>query len=112
MNPEELLGQVRDALTVKRAFGEAYERDGMTIIPVAEVAGGGGGGGGGDEQKRVSGTGGGFGLRVKPAGAYVIANGTVTWRPAVDVNRIVFMAQLVAIVFLLTVRSVAKHRRR
>jgi uncharacterized spore protein YtfJ len=35
---------VADNLSVRRAFGEAYEKDGMLIIPVAIVAGGGGGG--------------------------------------------------------------------
>ena len=36
----------RDAMTVKGVFGEAYELDGVTIIPVARVSGGAGGGGG------------------------------------------------------------------
>ena len=44
MDVENLLAKVADNLSVRRAFGEAYEKDGMLIIPVAIVAGGGGGG--------------------------------------------------------------------
>ena len=32
----------REVLTVRRVFGEAYERDGVTVIPVAKVMGGSG----------------------------------------------------------------------
>jgi uncharacterized spore protein YtfJ len=41
-----LLAQARDSLTVKRVFGEPIERDGVTVIPVANVMGAFGGGGG------------------------------------------------------------------
>jgi hypothetical protein len=44
MDVGDLLTKASDSLTVRRAFGAAYERDGMLIIPVAIVAGGGGGG--------------------------------------------------------------------
>ena len=33
-------------MSVHRVFGEPYEKDGATIIPVAKVAGGAGGGSG------------------------------------------------------------------
>ena len=105
------LGQVGDAVTVKRVFGEPYERDGVTIIPAALVLGGGGGGGGerpGEEGG--SGSGGGFGVVARPAGAYVIKEGRVRWTPAVDVNRIVIGCQIVALVAILAGRSVKKAR--
>ena len=35
MEVQEVIGQARDALTVKRVFGEPYEKDGLTIIPAA-----------------------------------------------------------------------------
>ena len=35
MDPTELMEQTRDALTVKRVFGEPYERNGVTIVPAA-----------------------------------------------------------------------------
>jgi uncharacterized spore protein YtfJ len=41
---ENLLAKVADNLSVRRAFGSAYEKDGTLVIPVAIVAGGGGGG--------------------------------------------------------------------
>ena len=44
MNVENILAKVGENLSVRRAFGTAYEKDGMLIIPVALVAGGGGGG--------------------------------------------------------------------
>lgn len=93
----------RDVLTVRRVYGEAVERDGVTIIPAANVRGGGGGGG------DVAGNGGGgFGVSASPAGAYVIREGRVRWEPALDLNRVIFMGQIAGIVLLLTVRSVVK----
>jgi uncharacterized spore protein YtfJ len=44
MDAAKLLNQVSENLSVRRAFGAAYEKDGAMIIPVALVAGGGGGG--------------------------------------------------------------------
>jgi len=43
---------------------------------------------------------------------YVIRDGAVQWRPAVDVNRVVLGAQLVAIIALLTLRQYLKLRAR
>lgn len=103
MNVDEMLSGARDTMTVKRVYGDPIERDGILVIPAAKVAGG--GGGGGDSQNNA---GGGFGMSATPAGAWVIRNGEVEWQPAVDVTRIVTLAMLVAIVFLWTVRSMAK----
>jgi hypothetical protein len=54
------------------------------------------------------GSGSGFGLAARPVGAYLIRGEEVTWRPAVDLNRIVLGAQVVAIVALLTLRAIVK----
>jgi uncharacterized spore protein YtfJ len=96
MNPEELLHGVRDAVSVSRVFGDPIEHEGAVVIPVAKV--GGGGGGGGDNEGNG---GGGFGLGGRPAGVYVIKNGQVSWRPAVDPVRI---AALVVLALLLVRR--------
>jgi uncharacterized spore protein YtfJ len=40
---QELLGKVAHHLSVSRAFGTPFEKDGSLVIPVAFVAGGGGG---------------------------------------------------------------------
>ena len=103
MNVDEMLSGARDAMTVKRVYGDPIERDGILVIPAAKVAGG--GGGGGDKENNG---GGGFGLRASPAGAWIIRDGQVEWKPAVDVTRIATLAMLVAIVFLWTVRWMAK----
>jgi len=50
----------------------------------------------------------GFGVSARPAGAWVIKDGEARWRPALDLNRVILVGQLVAIVALLTVRSIAK----
>ena len=116
MDVGELLTKASDNLSVRRAFGAAYEKDGMLIIPVAIVTGGGGGGtarprhgkpadrpdsppgegqaapGTPPDSERAD-TGGGFGGLVWPTGAYVVKDGQVRWVPAVDVT-IVVLASL------------------
>ena len=79
MKAEEVLQGAQEAITVRRVYGEAIERDGVTVIPAAMVIGG--GGGGGDEDGNG---GGGFGLMARPIGAWTIRDGDVSWRPAVD----------------------------
>ena len=108
MRAEEILSQVRDTLTIRQVFGEPYERDGTIVVPVARVAGGGGGGGGGHPTEG-SGGGGGFGYEARPVGVYVINGADVSWRPAVDVTRIVVGGQLVGIVALLVLRGVVRR---
>ena len=103
MNALEVLNQTKDAITVRRVYGEPYQQDGVTIIPAANVMGG--GGGGGDTEGNG---GGGFGMSARPAGAWVIKDGEAEWRPALDLNRVILMGQIVAIVALLAVRSIAK----
>jgi uncharacterized spore protein YtfJ len=49
---DELMTTAQNAITVKRVFGEPYDKDGVTVITAAGVAGGVGGGGGSDEQSR------------------------------------------------------------
>ncbi len=110
MEVQEVLAQARDSLTVKRVFGEPYEKDGVTIIPAARVQGGAGAGGGEDPQGQGKGSGSGFGVNARPVGAYVLREGELSWRPAVDVNRIILGGQAVAIVALLTIRAIIKAR--
>jgi uncharacterized spore protein YtfJ len=110
MQVQDVIAQARDALTVKRVFGEPYEKDGVTIIPAARVQGGAGGGGGEDAQGQGRGSGSGFGMTARPVGAFIIRGGELSWRPAVDVNRILLGAQVVAVVALLTARTILKAR--
>src|SRR6266516_7151461 len=105
-----LLDRLAEAASVRRAFGDPVERDGSLVIPVARVVSGGGGGEGGRAGDEDQGAGGGFGLRVSPTGVFVVRDGEVSWQPAVDVNRIVLGGQLIAVLVLLTVRSVLRRR--
>ena len=116
MDAGNLLEKVSDNLSVRRAFGTAYEKDGMLIIPVAIVAGGGGAGTARARRGNLAGpdglaeedlaahgaapqapgqmdAGGGFGGLVLPAGVYVVKGDQVRWVPAVDVT-IVVLASL------------------
>jgi uncharacterized spore protein YtfJ len=111
----ELTKGVREAMTVRQVFGEPVERGGVTVIPAASVIGGGGGGGGQGPQKSngdgepesqpPSGAGLGFGGLMWPAGAFEIRDDRVTWRPAIDLTRVLVMALMLAI-------AVARARRR
>ena len=110
MEVQEVLAQARDSMTVKRVFGEPYEKDGVTVIPAARVQGGAGAGGGEDPQGQGKGSGSGFGVTARPVGAYVLREGELSWRPAVDVNRSILGGQAVVIVALLTIRAIIKAR--
>jgi len=106
---EDLVTTARDAVTVKRVFAEPYEKDGVTVITAATLGGVAGGGGGHDERGQ-EGEGGGFTLSARPTGAYIIKDGNVSWRPAVDLNRLVATFGAIAIAYLLTRARVAKAR--
>jgi uncharacterized spore protein YtfJ len=132
MDVGNLLTKVSDNLSVRRAFGTAYEKDDMLIIPVAVVAGGGGAGTGHPRHRapaavadnRPEGgpaghdatpqdsepadTGGGFGGLVLPMGAYVVKGGQVRWVSAVDIT-IAVLASL-SLVRMLS-RTLTRSRR-
>jgi uncharacterized spore protein YtfJ len=103
MNVTEMLSDAREAMTVKRVYGDPIEREGLTIVPAADVRGG--GGGGSDAENNG---GGGFGLTARPVGVYVVKDGQVEWEPAVDASRIAVMGLITGIVALLVLRSVVK----
>lgn len=108
-----ILEQVKELVGGTTVYDAPYEKDGMTIIAASRVMGGGGGGEmGKDAGDAPGGAGGGVGLDARPAGAFVIKGDDVSWIPAMDINRIVLGAQLVAIVAFLSWRSVAKARAR
>ena len=100
MDVQNVLVGAQDALTVRRVFGEAITAGETTVLPAAVILGGGGGGGNGAEG------GAGFGLQGRASGVFVIRNGEVSWKPAVDVNRIVIGGQLVAFAALVFATSI------
>jgi uncharacterized spore protein YtfJ len=122
MDVQDLLNKVAQNLSVTRAFGSAYEKDGTLVIPVALVTGGGGAGEGsngapspssdddvvrGDsvdtDADASSGSGGGFGGMVMPVGVYVVKDEKVRWIPAVNAN-------LVIVVVFITLRMILRAR--
>ena len=84
--------RIQDRFTAGLVYGDPVEQDGVIVVPAARVMGGGGGGSDG-----AQGEGGGFGLRATPAGAWVFENGSVRWKPAINVNAIILGGQLVGI---------------
>ena len=107
-----------DALHVRRVFGEAYEVDGTTVIPVAKVIGGGGTGYGSGAMGESaagpegSGGGGGFGVRAKPVGVYVVQDGRVSWQPAMDLTRVILGGQAVGAIAVVALACALRRRRR
>ena len=103
-----------DALSVRRVFGEAYEIDDVTVIPVAKVAGGAGGGGGEGEGEGTTGGGfgTGFGLGARPVGVYEVRAGKVTWKPAIDATRLAKGGQVLAGIVVVCATLVLLRRTR
>jgi uncharacterized spore protein YtfJ len=117
MDIGNLLAKTSEDISVRRAFGTAYEKDGMLIIPVALVARGGGAGtararrdnsasrpdnvpeadatahDATPQDSEPRDVGGGFGGLVLPSGVYVVKGDQVRWVPVVDA-RIVALATL------------------
>lgn len=96
MDTRQTLSGVQTALSAHRVFGAPIHANGSTIIPAASVRGG--GGGGGDNEQG----GAGFGLRARPVGVYVLHEGRVSWRPAVDITRVIMGAQIMALLLMLS----------
>jgi uncharacterized spore protein YtfJ len=109
----DTISEVVDHASASKVFGSPISQDGITVLPVAKVNGGGGGGGGSGQQEagpESSGSGGGFGVSAKPLGVFVIKQGRVGWRPAIDVNKVIIGGQIVLVVALLTLRAIVKAR--
>jgi uncharacterized spore protein YtfJ len=105
----------RAAMTVRGVFGEPYELDGVTVIPVARISGGAGGGGGegtGPDEEGGKGFGTGFGFGAQPVGVYEVRDGAVEWRPAVDVGKLAKGGQVLAGIITVCLTLVLLRRRR
>lgn len=106
---------VRDALSVRRVFGEPYTVDGTTVIPVARTAGVGGGGGGegtSPDDSDGHGFGSAFGIGARPVGVYRVRDGEVRWTPTVDVDRLLRGTQILVGVVAVCTALVLRRRRR
>ncbi len=135
MSTKKLLNRVAENLSVRRAFGTPYEREGLLVIPVAFVAGGGGVGEGpmvpghvhgpsdgspesdsddsddsdGTETGSPVGSGAGFGGLILPVGVYVVNGDDVQWKPAVNVTMIA-LASLSVLRLVIRMRTRVKLR--
>jgi hypothetical protein len=98
-----VIERMHDAFSGRAVFGDVYEKDGVTVLPVASVRAGSAGRGG---------SAGPVGVDARPAGAFVIRGDSVTWMPAFDLNRVILMGQLVMLAAILSWRSVANARAR
>ena len=101
MDLQNVLMGAQEALTVRRVFGDPITVGATTLIPTAAIGGGGGGGADGPQ-----GGGAGFGMHGRPSGLFVLRDDRVSWKPAVDVNRIVLGGQFVAVAALFFISSV------
>jgi uncharacterized spore protein YtfJ len=107
---QDILDKARETVSVREVYGEPYEKDGVTIIPVARVSGVGGAGGGTGHEGEGSGHG--YALKSEPVGVYVIKDGQVSWQPAVDPNRIVAGAFLVGVIAIWKTPRIIKAGRK
>jgi uncharacterized spore protein YtfJ len=110
MTVQDILDKARETVSVRDVYGEPYERDGVTIIPVARVMGAGGGGTGTGGEGEGSGHG--YALKSEPVGVYVIKDGQVSWQPAVDPNKIVAGAFLVGAIAIWKTPRIIKAGRK
>ena len=99
----KIMDQVKDVVGSATVFGEPYVKNGLTVIPASKVSVAGGGGSEADAQR-----GSGFGLDARPIGVFAIKGDEVSWVPAIDINRIVLVGQIVGVVTILAIRSIVK----
>ena len=85
---------VGDKANASTVFGEAVEREGITVIPVARArfGFGGGGGAGGREGEEGSGGGGGGGAIVSPVGYIEVRDGAAQFRRIFNPVDLLFVA--------------------
>ena len=118
---EEMLnriGQVHERASVRTVFGEPFQVNGRTIIPVAKVQYGFGFGVGRKNDKEEAGAGegggGGAGVSVRPVAVLEISSHETKVRPVVDVTRLAMAGMLLAAWNVLwityTIRRVAAKR--
>jgi uncharacterized spore protein YtfJ len=108
---KDVMGSWRDTYTVRRVFGDPIEKDGLTIIPVAMVAGGGGGGNGpADDGDSAANGGAGFSGMARPTGVFVVRTDSVVWHPALDVTLLGMAGMLLAALVALVLGRALRRR--
>ena len=129
MDVKEILARVGEELSVRRVFGEPFERDGALIVPAAVVAGGGGGGVDpkgaptpdgtstddapdqpSDLGKKQPAAGAGYGGYVRALGVYAIKDGQVRFVPAVNATALA-IAGILSVAAVVTARTLRARSR-
>ena len=110
-----ILESISRAIGNERVFSDPVTHDGITVITASTVTGGGGGGGGGAERTSEgpgpdSGDGGGFGVSARPAGAFIISDGRVRWKPSIDVTKIILFGQAVGTVYFVAIWLIERSK--
>ena len=105
----DIAARLGEVIGASKVFGEPIERGNVTIVPVFRVSGAGGSGGGSDRDGGGQGFGGGLRCGSRPVGAYVLEPGSVSWKPAVDVNQAIIAGAAVAITALATIRALIRR---
>lgn len=96
-----IMERIGSSASVNAVFGEAVEREGVTVIPVARVRWGGGGGGGGEGADE--GYGGGGGASAAPHGYIELKGGEARYRRVRPPRRALLLALVVALAGLAVV---------
>src|SRR5437870_11843110 len=105
MRVMDVVNEAKGAMRASEVFGTPHEKNGVTIIPAAKIAGAAGGGG---DQATPQAGGVGFGVSWPPVGALGITGRDVRRPPALDPNRHTLWGRLAAVVALLTARATGK----
>src|SRR2546430_13359591 len=98
MRVMDVVNEAKGAMRASEVFGTPYEKNGVTIIPAAKIAGGAGGGG---DQAQPQAGGVGFGASSRPVWAFAIERGWVTRLPAPALHPASLSRHLVAVLALL-----------
>lgn len=111
---EGLAHQLGITANAKHIYGEPVERDGVTVVPVAQAAYGFGGGSGKKKKGELAGegSGGGGGAMLIPVGYIEIKNGQTRFRPTRDPLALLPAILAAAPLSLLMVWKITKLLRR
>src|SRR3989475_12940926 len=94
MRVMDVVNETKAAMRASEVFGTPYEKNGVTIIPAARIAGGAGGGGGQQEPPA-----GGVGVCVsaRPGRPVCFNGGVVRRQPARRTNQVIRMGAVVGV---------------
>jgi hypothetical protein len=91
MDNADVFARFANTFAAKQVYSEPHSVDGTTVITAAVIGGGAGMKQADNEQE---GRRGGMGGSARPVGAFIIRNGEVSWKPALDLQRTILAAGL------------------